>query len=133
MNCKFLLAKDVQVDAADWGQIGWISRPQETGSKNITQLLVVLEPGCCHNFHIHPRQDETIYVLEGEIEQCLETEKRILKKGDAAFIGMGTVHGSFNVAAETARLIAVLSPSVTEAGYELVDVSGEAPWNGLRK
>jgi hypothetical protein len=46
---------------------------------------------------------------------------------------MGTVHGSFNVAAETARLIAVLSPSVTEAGYELVDVSGEAPWNGLRK
>lgn len=133
MNGKFLFAEDVPVDTADWGQMGWISRPQETESKHITQLLVVLEPGCGHNFHLHPRQEEIIYVLEGEIEQWLETEKRTLKKGDAVFIGMGTVHGSFNVAADTARLLVVLAPSVTEGGYELVDVSGEAPWNGLRK
>jgi quercetin dioxygenase-like cupin family protein len=59
--------------------------------------------------------------------------KRTLKKGDAVFIGPGVVHGSFNTATKTAQLMAVLSPAVTDAGYEMVDVSNEAPWNALRK
>ncbi|HXJ38434.1 MAG TPA: cupin domain-containing protein [Bryobacteraceae bacterium] len=133
MNAKFLFARDIALEPADWGGMGWISRPLDTQSKHITQILVLLEPGCSHNFHLHPRQDEVIYVLEGEIEQWLETEKRTLKQGDAVFIGMGTVHGSFNTSAESARLLVVLSPSVTEGGYEVVDLSGEAPWNALRK
>jgi hypothetical protein len=53
------------------------------------------------------------------------TEKRTLKKGDAVLVGpeLSTV---FNSAMETAQLMAVLSPSVTNAGYEIVDVSNEA-------
>jgi hypothetical protein len=37
-----------------------------------------------------------------------------------------------NVSAEDARVIAILGPCVGEMGAEQVDVSGEAPWNGLR-
>ena len=133
MNAKFRFAKDIPFDQADWGRLGWISRPSETQAQHITQILVVLEGGFGHNFHYHPRQEEIIYVLDGEIEQWLETEKRTLKKGDAAFIGPGVVHGSFNTTGKTAQLIAVLSPSVTDAGYEIVEVSNEAPWNALRK
>lgn len=46
---------------------------------------------------------------------------------------LGFVHGSFNTATKTAQLIVVLSPSVTDGGYEMVDVANEAPWNALRK
>jgi hypothetical protein len=29
-------------------------------------------------------------------------------------------------------MLAILGPCVGEVGYELVDVAGDAPWNGLR-
>lgn len=132
-NAKYLFAKDIPLDQVDWGRMAWISRPADTQAKNIVQILVLLEGGFSHNFHYHPRQEEVLYVLDGEIEQWLETEKRTLKMGDAVFIGPGVVHGSFNTATKTAQLIAVLSPSVTDSGYEMVDVANEAPWNALRK
>ena len=133
MNARFLFSKDIPLNDVGWARMGWISRPSDTGSNNITQILILLDPGFGHYFHHHPRQEEIIYVLEGEIEHWLETEKRTLKTGDGAFIGMGTVHGTFNVSEQIARLLVVLSPCVTEGGYEVVDVSGDAPWNALRK
>jgi quercetin dioxygenase-like cupin family protein len=61
----------------------------------------------------------------------LENKKNI-KQGDVAFIPMDTVHASFNDTDKDVKLLAILSPAVGEAGYELEDVSEEAPWNGLR-
>jgi hypothetical protein len=57
-------------------------------------------------------------------------EKRILGAGDAAFIPAGVVHATFNGGGE-AHLLVIFSPCVGD-GFEVVDVSGEAPWNGLR-
>jgi len=37
-----------------------------------------------------------IYVIEGEIEQWVDGEKRILRLGDSAFIAADVVHASFN-------------------------------------
>jgi len=44
----------------------------------------------------------------------------------------GVMHATFNVSIEDARVIAILGPCVGEIGAEQVDVSDEAPWNGLR-
>ena len=89
-------------------------------------------PGKGHDFHKHPQQEEMIIVVEGVVEQWIEQEKRILKPGDSAFMDAGVIHASFNVGETPARLIAVLSPCVGEIGYELVDVSDQAPWADLR-
>jgi hypothetical protein len=43
------------------------------------------------------------------------------------------VHASFNVGSGDATIVAILGPCVGAVGYEVVDVSGEAPWKGLRK
>lgn len=133
MNGKFVLGAEITRDRLDWGEMGWISRPADTQAKSICEIEVTLEPGFGHNFHKHPNQEEVIYVLAGEIEQWLETEKRTLKPGDSVFISPDVVHASFNVGTQTARLLVVLSPCVGDGGYELVDVSAEAPWNGLRQ
>ena len=132
MAGKFVPSAGVEREKLDWGTLGWLSRPSSTGAKNLTVIDVELLPGFGHNFHKHPQQEEVIYVVDGEIEQWVDQEKRILKSGDSVFIGADVVHASFNVSDEPAKLIAILGPCVGEGGYELVDMSDQAPWNTLR-
>jgi len=133
MKGKFIAHRDVVHDQVEWGGLGWISRPADTGSAQITEVLVNLEPGFGHDFHRHPQQEEILYVLSGEVEQWLETEKRTLKAGDAFFVSRGIVHASFNTGTTTATFLVVLSPSVGDAGYESEELAGEAPWSTLRR
>jgi quercetin dioxygenase-like cupin family protein len=132
VNGKFVHEADIEREQLDWGGLGWISRPLSTGAEELTVLDVSLEPGHGHDFHKHPEQEEVIVVQAGEIEQWLEDEKTMLEPGEAVFIAKGTVHASFNTGQETARLTVALGPCAGEGGYELVDVSGEAPWSSLR-
>jgi quercetin dioxygenase-like cupin family protein len=133
MNGKFLPQNQLEIEMAAWGAMSYISRPSTTGAKDIVCIIVELAPGGFHNFHYHPGQEEVIYVLEGEVEQWIEAEHRVLKPGDSVFLGNSVVHASFNIGASTAKLFVVVSPCVGEAGYGAVDVSGEEPWKGLRK
>lgn len=132
MNGRFVMSGDVEREQLEWGELGWISRPARTGAHHLTIIEVTLEPGFGHNFHKHPDQEEVIYVLAGEIEQWLEADKRVLHAGDSIFIAPNVVHASFNVGTAPARLHVALGPCVGAGGYELVDVSSEAPWSTFR-
>lgn len=132
MKGKYVLAADVDREMLDWGTLGWLSHPPATGSQQLTVIDVHLILSGGHNFHKHPDQEEVIFVVEGEVEQWLDRERRILQRGDSVFIPADTVHASFNVGAGNAHLLAILGPCVGETGYELVDVSGEEPWRSLR-
>ena len=129
---RFLTADEIAREYPDWGALGWASRPEDTGSKNLVVIEVKLAPGQGHNFHKHPRQEEIIYMIEGTVEQWLLDKKQDISKGDVAFVPMNTVHASFNDSESEVKLLAILSPAVGDAGYELEDVSEEEPWNGLR-
>ena len=132
MKGKFILAADVYREEFDWGVLGWICRPTNTGASDITVIEVTFKPGGGHNFHKHPDQEEVITVISGRIEQWLEDEMRILGPGDSIFIDADVVHASFNVSDDTAMAMVTLGPCVGEAGYELVDVSDQEPWKSLR-
>ena len=132
MKGRFITTEQVEREQLEWGELGWISRPAMTGADDITVIEVTLEPGHGHNFHKHPNQEEVIYVMTGEIEQWLETEKQILKPGDSIFIDTDIVHASFNQSSEEARLMVVLGPCDGEAGYVVEEVADQAPWNTLR-
>ena len=132
MNGRFVSVSDVEREQLDWGELGWISRPSMTNAQDVTVIEVSLNAGHGHNFHKHPNQEEVIYVMKGEIEQWLETEKRILKAGDSIFIGDNVVHASFNTGDEVATLMVVLGPCVGEGGYEVIEVGDQAPWNTFR-
>jgi len=132
MEGKFIIANEAEQDQLDWGIINWLSRPATTDANSLTVLEVTVEPGCGHDFHKHPGQEEVIYILEGEVEQYIGKEKRMLKKGDTVFIGPDVIHATFNVSDKPFRTLAVLGPCVGEAGYELVEVAHEEPWASLR-
>jgi quercetin dioxygenase-like cupin family protein len=129
---KFVPNSDVETATFDWGSAGMRCSPPGTGCTTFVVMDVTLTPGGGHDFHKHPDQDEMIIVKSGRITQWLERDHRELGPGDSVYIDKDVVHGSFNESTETAELQVVLAPAMGDGGYELVDVSGDAPWATLR-
>jgi quercetin dioxygenase-like cupin family protein len=132
MTGKFVPSSEAEREQLDWGVLGWLSRPADTGTKHLVVIEVELMPGFGHNFHKHPDQEEVIYVIDGQVEQWLEKQSRVLQNGDSIFIGADVVHASFNVSDKPAKLLAILGPCMGEGGYELVEVFDQEPWSSLR-
>ncbi len=74
--------------------------------------------------HVHHRNDEAFYVLEGELRLFLGDEETVLAEGEAALAPRGVPH-SYRVESERGRWLAVNSP----AGFEkfVLAVSEPAP------
>jgi len=133
MSGKFMTAESVVRERPDWGSLGWCCRPADTGAKDLVVIEVTLAPRGGHAFHKHPKQEEVIYVMEGQVEQWLDQQKRVLKAGDSIFIPAGVVHASFNTGKANAKMLAILGPCVGgENGYEVTEVADQAPWSELR-
>jgi quercetin dioxygenase-like cupin family protein len=132
MDGKFLPLKDLGFATHDWGRVGNVCVPANAGAKQLTILEARLLPGKGHDFHKHPDQEEALHVLQGEVEQWVDREKRLLKPGDTAFVPANMVHASFNVGQGEARILAIFGPSIGDAGFEAVDMTQVAPWKGLR-
>jgi quercetin dioxygenase-like cupin family protein len=132
MNGRFITGDDIVRESFDWGESGWVSRPEFTGSRALCVMDVKLNPGGGHPFHKHPDQEEVIWVREGRVEQWLEDSKQELGPGEAVYIPKGVVHASYTLGDEPAKLSVILSPTAGEGGYEVVDVFEEEPWASLR-
>ena len=93
-----------------------------------------LPVGLGHNFHVHPQQEEFIYVLEGEVEQWLDKTKTFLRQGDSILIPANKVHASFNAAPQPTRLL-VAFPTLASGNEDVptIEAGTQAPWNTLRQ
>ena len=127
----FKTAAEIARDEHDWGTFAAVSSPAD-GAERIMTVEATFLPGKSHAFHRHPNQEEVIYVLDGELEQWVEHERRLLRAGDAVVIPAAVVHASYNESDRPARILAVLSPCVGEEGYEVEDLAHEEPWRSLR-
>jgi quercetin dioxygenase-like cupin family protein len=133
MSGMFVPGSEVARERPDWGSMAWCCRPKGTGMEKGVVIEVPLSPGGGHAFHKHPRQEEVIYCLEGRVEQWLDQECRVLEPGDCVLIPTDVVHASFNAGAGNAKVLAIIGPSVNaDSGYEVEEVAGQEPWNGLR-
>ena len=132
MYGKFIGSTHVRRDQAGWGSLAWFSSPAVSNARNLVVIEVTLDPAGAHSFHKHPKQEEVIYVIDGEIEEWVDGEKQTLSRGDSAFIPADVVHASFNVSGQKARLLAILGPCIGPEGYELIDVADQEPWVSLK-
>lgn len=69
------------------------------------------------DYHVHNRMDETICVLEGEIEFTVEGETYSRPAGSVAFIPRGLHHGFSNKGPASARVLIVFAPSTNQNEY----------------
>jgi quercetin dioxygenase-like cupin family protein len=64
--------------------------------------------------HVHSREDESFYVLEGKLAMQVGGQAVSASAGDFVHIPRGTVHAFRNVSGETARLLTVTTPAGLE-------------------
>ena len=97
--------------------------------------LVLIEnltaPGSGPPPHIHTREDEFFYVLDGTFEVRIGDERHALGAGGYAYVPRGTVHNFRNTAATPSRLLVGFTPAgmegfFREAGRPATD-DGPAP------
>jgi quercetin dioxygenase-like cupin family protein len=72
---------------------------------------VVGEPGTFVPAHIHPTQDEFIYLVEGEMELTLNGQPHQLSAGGLARMPMGLAHSYKNVGNKTVRALFWVTPA----------------------
>jgi quercetin dioxygenase-like cupin family protein len=72
---------------------------------------VVGEPGTFVPPHVHPTQDEFIYLVEGQMELTLDGMLHTLDAGGLARMPMGIPHGYKNIGGKTVRALFWVSPA----------------------
>ena len=69
------------------------------------------------DYHVHHNMDETIYVLEGEIEFVVDGEMLLRPAGSVAFVPRGLHHGFSNRGPARARVLIHFNPSGDQHEY----------------
>lgn len=74
--------------------------------------------------HVHARDDETIYVVEGELTAVIDGEPRRLTAGESVFLPRGIPHQLMNMSGNPGRYMLIGTPAlfdrfVEEGGHEL--------------
>jgi uncharacterized RmlC-like cupin family protein len=83
------------VDGIEWSILGQTYRPLHVTESSFS-WHALLPPGTFVPPHIHPTQDEFIYMLEGKFDLVLDGQAASAKAGDLIRLPRGIPHGLFN-------------------------------------
>ena len=109
------------------GRITVKAGPDETGGA-FSQFEVDDPRGSGPPLHVHHSEDETFYILEGEVTMFVGDERIDLVAGDYCFGRRGVPH-AYLVTSERARMLVTISPSGSEQLFVSlgVPVTGAEP------
>lgn len=97
--------------------VGDVYRFMATGDDTDGKYAVfeaVVRPGGGPPPHIHSREEESFYVLEGEITFQVGDDRLVAKAGTFANMPVGSLHSFRNDADKTARMIVSVAPAGLE-------------------
>ena len=73
-------------------------------------VAIVTPPGKGIDLHVHEREDELVYLLEGEIEVTLGNQKMKAVPGVMALLPRGIPHGFTNIGNKPSKLFDTILP-----------------------
>jgi quercetin dioxygenase-like cupin family protein len=79
----------------------------------------VMRPGTEPPYHIHQREDETFYILEGHVSVMVDGVVHECRKGDTIFLPRGIPH-TFRVRSEIARAMNFITPGGFEKYFQAI-------------
>ncbi len=68
--------------------------------------------------HVHAHDDETLYILEGEMQAIINGEEQSLKAGESIFLPRGIPHQLMNVSGAPAHYLLLCTPGGFEGFLE---------------
>lgn len=87
---------------------------------------VLVRPGCEPPIHVHAREDETWFVLDGDVIFQRGLERIHATAGSAVLLPRGIPHG-FAVQGPLARMLHIYTPSGIEHAFAAVSVPAAGP------
>lgn len=97
----------------------------QTGGR-FAVIEILFPKGASPPIHSHP-QDETFYVLDGEVTVWIEDQSQVCRAGAIAFVPGGTPH-SFRVLSDTARMLMLSTPAGIEDYVRALSEPAAWPW-----
>jgi len=83
------------IDGISWNILGQTYVPKHVNEGSFS-WHATLPPGTFVPPHIHPTQDEFIYMFEGKFDLILDGRDFVATAGDLIRLPMGIAHGLFN-------------------------------------
>ncbi|HEX5450001.1 MAG TPA: cupin domain-containing protein [Gaiellaceae bacterium] len=109
--------------------LGTLVRPKLTGVQTAGRFALwelVLPRGAAPPLHTHP-QDETFYVLEGDLVAWADTETARCGPGAVVFVPGGVPH-AFRVESDSARVLFLSTPAGIEEFVRDLSEPAGYPW-----
>jgi len=102
---------DIPFRQVDWGLTKDVVGPERMGSEKIRLKITEYQPGYSHKLHMHPTQEEVIFVLEGRGITETREDKIEIGPGSVVFVPAGVYHATLNLSnTEPLRAVIVKSP-----------------------
>ena len=98
------------IDGISWNILGQIYVPKQVSESSMS-WHATFPPGTFVPPHIHPTQDEFIYMLEGQFDLVLDNKEVFALPGDLIRLPMGIPHGIFNKSDSTVKCLFWVSPT----------------------
>jgi len=98
------------LDGIVWNILGQTYVPKQL-SENSFAWHATFPPGTFVPPHIHPTQDEFIYMFEGRFDLLIDGKDFVANPGDLIRLPMGISHGIFNKSGRTAKTLFWVSPT----------------------
>lgn len=111
-------AQHLPLPGRDW--YTYIS-PDNSPARNVSIGVSIFPPGSKPEGHVHPAEEETIYVTSGRGRLVTPEATAELELGIAVLIPIGTFHATESDGPEPLELVCFFSPPVVPGSYERRD------------
>jgi quercetin dioxygenase-like cupin family protein len=100
------------IDGIVWNILGQTYVPKHLSDSSFS-WHATFPPGTFVPPHIHPMQDEFIYMLEGRFDLWLDGKGHVATGGDFIRLPMNVAHGIFNKSDQAVKCLFWVSPART--------------------
>jgi quercetin dioxygenase-like cupin family protein len=98
------------IDGIVWNILGQTYVPKQVSESSFS-WHATLPPGTFVPPHIHPTQDEFIYMLEGKFDLVLDGKEFVATAGDLIRLPMNIPHGLFNKSDQPIKCLFWVTPT----------------------
>lgn len=105
-----VIRADASIDGISWNILGQTYRPKQRSDRSFS-WHATFPPDTFVPPHVHPTQDEYVYVLDGELTLADGASDRAAGPGDLLRMPMGRPHGLFNRSGSTVTCLFWVTPT----------------------
>jgi quercetin dioxygenase-like cupin family protein len=110
MEAGIVRAQD-SLEGIRWNILGQTYVPKQH-TEDCLSWHATLPPGTFVPPHIHPEQDEFLYILEGKFDFVLDSHEMTGEPGDLVKLPRGIPHGIFNKSDRTIKTLFWVTPAL---------------------